>query len=513
MRNIVHYSKTGAIGWAVAIACLLGGVNAARAGGFDLPDEGAEALGRGGAFVAKADNGLAMYYNIAGLGRQEGTRLTVDLNVVYHDVAFTRAGTYPTDASDPSYAGKAYPTVHDSQKWSTLPFLGISHNFKVPYIRHLAIGFGVYGPPGIQTHRYGTRTEVQTADPDSPTIAYRVKLPDGTTAPAPTRYDIADTNLLILLPTLGVAISPWKWLDIGGAVQLVYAHFDLMNANTGAALLGPRCGADGDNPDCDAYGHIKTSGFTVGGLVSLMLHPTDWLDIGVNYRPQINIKTKGTLHAYPPPALTAKIDDAHVSFQTRLPHELRLGIRGVFRYADQTERADVEVDGTWENWSAVQGDRIYSDDFQLGKGGELEAYVPHQYRDTFGVRIGSSYNFRLTDTQRLSPRIGFYFDSAASRYPQNHLDFPTASKYAATLGLGYKYRGFTINAAYAFIYSPDRTVTNSTLRAISAINGSNWDHEPETIYGNGKYETTLHMMSIGLSFNFEEFKLARLMPN
>ena len=42
----------------------------ARAGGFELPGNDAEALARGGAFTAKADDGAALDYNVAGLARQ-----------------------------------------------------------------------------------------------------------------------------------------------------------------------------------------------------------------------------------------------------------------------------------------------------------------------------------------------------------------------------------------------------------------------------------------------------------
>jgi hypothetical protein len=39
---------------------------------------GAEALGRGGAFVAKADSPLALEYNVAGLAQLRGTHVLID---------------------------------------------------------------------------------------------------------------------------------------------------------------------------------------------------------------------------------------------------------------------------------------------------------------------------------------------------------------------------------------------------------------------------------------------------
>jgi hypothetical protein len=53
----------------------------ALASGFEIPDNGTEALGRGGAFTAKADDGTALEYNVAGLAQQRGTRLLLDANL------------------------------------------------------------------------------------------------------------------------------------------------------------------------------------------------------------------------------------------------------------------------------------------------------------------------------------------------------------------------------------------------------------------------------------------------
>ena len=42
----------------------------ARGGGLEYPDNGAEAMGRGAAFTAKADDGTALMYNVAGFARR-----------------------------------------------------------------------------------------------------------------------------------------------------------------------------------------------------------------------------------------------------------------------------------------------------------------------------------------------------------------------------------------------------------------------------------------------------------
>jgi long-chain fatty acid transport protein len=65
----------------------------AWASGFEgeYPDNGARALGRGGAFVAKADDPTALYYNPAGLGLLGGTNLLLSVNLVDVTHSFQRA--------------------------------------------------------------------------------------------------------------------------------------------------------------------------------------------------------------------------------------------------------------------------------------------------------------------------------------------------------------------------------------------------------------------------------------
>src|SRR5260370_8427175 len=88
----------------------------AHAGGFELPGNDAEALGRGAAFTAKADNGAALEYNVAGLARQRGTRVLLSGNLLLHDYTFQRTGNYPGDAADKKtpYAGQPFPSLSNT---------------------------------------------------------------------------------------------------------------------------------------------------------------------------------------------------------------------------------------------------------------------------------------------------------------------------------------------------------------------------------------------------------------
>jgi long-chain fatty acid transport protein len=489
----------------------------ARAGAVDIPDIGAEALARGGAFVAKADDGTALYYNVAGLAQQRGTRVTFDANLFLHDTAFTRAGVYPGDPTNPHtpWGGAPYPTIHDGDGAFIVPFFALSSDFN--YFKRLTFGFALYGPPGIGQHDY------------SGDVATQVKQPNGTLAtvmaPSPARYDIARTNLLILMPTWGAAYRISKLLDVGLAVQWVYSRFGLSNANI--TNIGPStCIGSPDYPGCDSYGQINVSGNTYGFLVSALAHPLPWIDVGLSYRPQIDIHATGTLNAVPPPGQAQLPPTPGVNFNTMLAHWVRLGVRATSHYDDGTERGDIEIDATYENWGnrkdrwgrditdpSQRLDHVYTDQFALGTG-VLDVNLNHGYQDTFGIRVGGAYNWRLSDVSRLSARLGAYFDSAATDYAHNRLDFDTSSKWAFTCGLGYKLRGFSVHVAYAYVYSPNRNVSDSANTAVSATNGTNYGAaDPIIPVGNGLYEASIHILSIGLGFNLNEFGRSTLYPH
>jgi long-chain fatty acid transport protein len=514
---------------AIPLAALLS-AGPAFAGGFDVPDNGTEALGRGGAFVAKADDGTALYYNPAGMARQEGTRLTIDANLVIHDMAFTRAGVYddPVNGNTP-YGGQPFVTIHDADRIFFAPFLAASTDLGGK-LKRWRIGFGIFGPSSIGQHNYGVPPAAAGATDDPPATQV---LASGLGAPAASRYDLTKTDLLIALPTIAGSFKPWKWIEFGFGWQIAIAQLDLASANV--TNLGRSTCPVADFSGCDSYGRIRASGnsfasssdtftgtagqfgFNVsrfGWIFSTLAHPTEWLDLGLTVRPQIDVFAEGKLHAVPPPAMPTALPDVPVTFATRLPTVVRVGGRAVKRYADGTERADVELDLVYENWAVEKSDHVHGENFPLGVGGQLDVDVLHNYHDTFGVRAGGAYNHRLGDRARLIGRLGAYIDTSASDNKDTRIDFDSFFKLGLTAGLGVKWRGLTLNVAYAFVWSPDRTVTDSEIRAVSATNGTNYGPtDPNVIIGNGLYQPMMHIVSFGLTVNFSELTRPTLMPN
>lgn len=487
----------------------LGASRAAHAGGFEIPDNGTEALGRGGAFVAKADDGTALEYNIAGLARQRGTRITLNGNFLFHGTEFTRAGSYPTDPSTP-YGGQPYPTIRDSNRIGALPFVAVTTDFG--WFKRWTFGFGLYTPSSIAQHNYniGPRAAGATDDPPA-----EVDLPGGVRAPGPARYDVARTNLLIVYPTLAAAVRLARWIDIGAAFQLVYSRLELSNASV--TPLGA-CGQTGDYAGCDAYAEIRTTGLTAAALASVMLHPTRWLDLGGTFRTPININTTGTLHATPPPIFPAPIPDQQATFRTRMPLWFRVGARYVNRYRDGTERFDIEGNFVYEHWSSETAAVLRVDNFTTpidpNNPYVFTAAIRHNYRNTAGARVGGAYNFWLGERTRIIGRLGYYYDSSATRSADTRLDFNTFQKFGFTAGIGVRWTGLTVNVAYAYVYSPPRTVTDSQILALSSFNGSELQSsDPRVTIGNGRYEQRVQILSVGVTISPMDFKRKQLPPN
>ncbi|HEY2743579.1 MAG TPA: outer membrane protein transport protein [Polyangia bacterium] len=463
------------------IVALCAAARVVYAGGLEIPDNGTEALGRGGAFTAKADDATALEYNVAGLARQRGTRVLFDGNIVLSTLDFTRAGNYPDAPSATTpWGGQPFPTVHNTGGPFFAPFVGISSDLGLD---RWTFAVGVFGPSSV-----GNRT-------------YPLSVGG---LPSPARYDLVQALPLVVLPTAAAAVRATRWLDIGIALHVAVAKFDLTSVSFTDISKGV-C-PNVEYQPCDSTNHLTTTGATATAALGLMIHPVPFWSIGANVRGPVYLNTSGTVAATAPSAVPMQIASEPATFSTNLPWTVRLGTRLMKLRQDGFEVADVEVDGTWENWSGAQGDGPKVNIPELSIFSDIHPTIVHHYQDTFSVRLGGAYNIALP-AGVLSLRLGGYYDSSATAPKDTRLDFDTLSKLAVTGGLGYSVHGFTINAAYAYVYEFDRTVTNGDIAPVNgAANGASVDDQgnPLPAVNNGKYHGRTQIISIGLTLRFDE---------
>jgi long-subunit fatty acid transport protein len=481
-----------AVGFA-ALASTVATVATSRpafAGGYEFPSNGTEALGRGGTFTAKADTPLALDYNVAGLARQRGTRVLVDGNIILHDYELTRAGVYPAEAESNAgapWVGQPFPTVRNQGGPFFAPFLGITTDFGK--LDRWTFGLGVYGPSAYGKRHFPTEIEV-----------------NGAKWPSPSRFDVVNEDLLIVFPTLAAAVRATRWLDIGVGLHVAVGHFDLSNVSQVGAIVPAIC-PNWEASGCNSEVRLNLTGATATASLGFMVKPIRPLSIGLNVRGPVYLEASGTAGATPPTAQPLPINDAPATFKTTLPWVVRIGLRYAF-YRDKVdgfEHGDIEVDGTYESWSQAQGEGDLIQIPRLALFSDINARLWHRYRDTFSVRVGGSYNLRLP-AGVLTFRLGFFFDSAATTKNDTRLDFNTGAKYAPTVGVGYRVRGVAVNVAYAYLYEPERIVTNGRLGVLDGSTGLDRDVDGNftSVINNGRYQARTQIISVGINVAFDE---------
>jgi long-subunit fatty acid transport protein len=436
------------VGAVVFLATALAAIpRAARAGGFELPDNGTEALARGGAFVAKADDPTAIDYNPAGLAGQRGTRVLLDGHVVSSSYAFQRFGAYPDSPSNPStpWGGFAFPKVHDAGGPFFAPFLAATTDFGT--LDWLTVAVGVYGPSGVgnRTYPYGVEG-----------------------APSPARYDVVQATSSIILPTLSVGLRPLDWLDVGLSIHFVDALFDLTSTSfvdLGDGAQGP-CTNYEYHP-CDSLSSLHATGTSWAATPGILVRPNKHLTLGLSARTPISIEATGQATVLEAPLNQPIPPPGNVTLSTALPWYWRLGARYAFIDDTGFENGDVELDATYETWSQAQGTgpQIHID--HLGPAGaafdNINITVAHDYNDTFSLRAGGAYRVKLP-VGLLTVRAGAYYDKSATADNPGYtrLDMDTLDKIAGTVGVGFTWQGVSFNVAYADVFEPSRTVAPGT---------------------------------------------------
>jgi len=78
-----------------ALGLLVGSTGQAEAGGFEIYNQGARAMGFAGAYVAQAYDPSAIYFNAAGIGMLRGTHLYLSAGFGSMNTDFTGEGPYP----------------------------------------------------------------------------------------------------------------------------------------------------------------------------------------------------------------------------------------------------------------------------------------------------------------------------------------------------------------------------------------------------------------------------------
>ncbi len=121
-------------------------------GGYYQGALGARAAGRGGAFVARADDVTAVSINPAGLAALDGTVIEVGNQFAYNGYDYTRAPTIDYGQTPTPTQPTTFAKVHNGTPWQALlPFVGASSHLG---LRDWAFALAGFAPPGISREQF-----------------------------------------------------------------------------------------------------------------------------------------------------------------------------------------------------------------------------------------------------------------------------------------------------------------------------------------------------------------------
>ncbi len=472
----------------------LAAYGAAYADGFEHPDNGTVAVGRAGAYTARASEGSAVQYNVAALAGQRGTRLTVQLNLTDPNLCFDRDGTYADDGRDPNngnaryeFNGQEYPEVclESGFLHGPGPMLAISSD--LGHANWPVFALGLYGPHSPE----------QLVYPETVTTA------NGATAPAPQRYDLVSRHLIVLFPTFAVSYQALPWLRLGGAFQAVFAKLQFTSAVTSSGS---------ETPSTDYLTNLDTMDpFTPAGILAAQARFSRF-DVGLSYRHSGDFEADGEVTfektAFTGSDLLEPRSDAIV-YAPQNP-AARVGVRyfhprasadaGDWRAWDpmEDEVFDVEFDAVWEGNSAFDSLRIEVEEDFLDFTESLRTSVAdpeivHDWKDTIGFRLGGDYNLL---PGRLAIRAGGLYEPGAAPVEYTRVDFLAFRKVGFFAGATYRLGGWDLSVGGGHLFGSPRDILNGKTRAIGPTGPSDF------VINDGEWKASLTVISLGANYRF-----------
>lgn len=471
---------------ALAACCLWAGQ--AQASGFYFGDNGTKPMLQGGAFVAQADDLTAIDYNPAGLAKQDGLSLLVDLDLLIQNISFHRQDP-GFDANNPGQL----TNVIGATGVQPLPFFAAGYGFSL-FGRNLAVAAGLYGPPAVGSLKYPSPNYEKDATG---------KYLENPRKYAPHRYGLLHNDILVFFPSLAVAYDFDKYLQVGAVFQLVVSSFKFSQV-VYSGLSTPSRIAD-ENPFFDNVASVDLAGdVTTTSVLGVMVRPLDQLSFGVSVRPELPITARGKMTIVQGEAaqqLNATVDGDQAIFPVVLPLEIRAGVS-----VKPIPMVTVNADFVYQGWSALEEFVLRPQGVTLNIGSNppqtlADIHSPKKWYDTYSVRVGGAVN--LARWIPVTLHLGFLWESGAMPDDLINLDFMNFARVflagGATVSLG----PFDIVAgAYG---TPEQT---KVVQQSNLLQGTSDAAVQGNAVGVGIYKTGGVGLSLGVRFNLGQVRKA-----
>ncbi len=385
--------------WGAVALLLVVSSSSLFAGGFQLNENGARAMAQADAFVARANDASAIFFNPAGIAFQSGNSILFGTTLIAPSVTFYGP---IRDANDPNIAV--------ASKMNSQVFNPINVYAKFQVTDDLHVGIAVNNPYGLGTEwpdtwvgRFiTTKIDLQTFF-ITPTVAYKVT--DNFSIGGGVNYVFGSVLIkrAVSITSVAVPVSPIVTLD--------------MSAKNGY-------------------------GWNVGAQYKL---PSD-ISVGVSYRSKVKIDAKGTA-AFDPnyAALGLPIGDASATLT--LPATGFVGIA-----CKPMKNLELEADYQYVGWSSYDTLAV---DFAANPAARNAQ--PKLYNDTYILRVGGEYT--MGD---IMLRAGYYFDHSPVPTQTLEPLLPDADRHGFNIGAGYQFtKSLHADLSYMYLKAVQRTAVNT----------------------------------------------------
>lgn len=466
--------------WGLGVAVTAGLAAPVWAGGIYASPHGARPLGRGGAFVAGADDLNGVYYNPAGAAavdrrladKSKAWRVFFDVGMVFQRVTYTRDENgiaRPAIHSDDGLIGAAPPAI---------PQLAFAKTLKPFSFGQLTLGFGLWIPyTGL----------LRYPEPSYATEDDLARVPDV----APQRYQLLglhegsllrSTALVVLNPVAALSLLDDRLqVGLGPQLMLVYFRSRLMLSGCPQVMCRP------EQPDYDALAVAQAFALAPSLNLGILGRPLPWLRLGLSFQLPFFVRSaKATIDTRLPSNEifnNASVRGRDAALSMNLPPILRAGAE----FSLLADRVRIELAYTAEFWSvqrelAVVPDQVYIDNlpgigsYQLGP-----VTLRRDMQTTHAVHVGGE----AIVWKRLGARLGGMFESnsmpdatVSVLSPDNHKGLVALGLFLQPLHvLGADWR---LDLSYGHIVQASRTVSpqDSQLAPVNPI-------RPDAVFPTG----------------------------
>ncbi|UJR81159.1 OmpP1/FadL family transporter [Sandaracinus amylolyticus] len=477
----------------VALSALTMMPSRASAGGFYLLERGTRSLGRGGAFVAGADDPSALWINPAGIGFA-GEQLVVDATLGFLDVEYTRIDS----------GGNTMPTVHGTNAPLPIPTIAGTFDFG---LEHFHFGAGVFAP-----------NAALMSYPQSLTV-------DGMDYPAPQRYSLLTMEgSLIATIAVGAAWTPLPdELSIGLAVHGVVGAFAArvaLSACDGAICTFP------EDPEYDGIAQMNLSPIITASVVGGVTWNPGPVRLGASFSTPFSLSGDASIDVRAPsaaafgpsatrhrpdagPCSVGEASDEEVQADPNHPCRdttaaVNLNFPFILRVGAELlaiENLRLEASFVWETWSMQREVSVVPNDVWIIDALNFLDYeigamnIPRNMRDTFSVRLGGEY----TIDGSYQIRLGGYFENGS--FDDAYLSPLTIDSDKIVVAGGFSMRLFDgvwgdLMVGYAHLFS--RQVRDSRVTQQNPIRPPVPDNRGPVYVGNGDYNFTMPFVGVGM---------------